>query len=272
MRFKMRKTYQIIHVFLLASLLGLPACKTNHVESSKPLNGEETAQLVSKLYNELGPRIGVHLVEPNAVLTIAGLRGNGNFLMHDLTADEKRALANINATNKEHGIGFLVHDDPEDGVADINISNLKGLEYSSKISKFPFITHFDSSTGYEGQANWVRDIRNKAEKYFKDKGYITKEGPLGDPLDHFMVGLNLGYPDQALVDHYRTLSTREETPLASSNIPYGDYYKNPQPNFEYLPNMKMKNLSLQLPKHGVIFLRNFIRVRGIRLLRKIQPL
>ncbi len=225
--------YQITYAFLLVTLLGLPSCK-RHVENAKPLNGEETAQLISQFYTALGPRIGVHLVEPNAVITIAGLRGRGNFLMHDVTDEEKNTLEKTNELAKKHGIKFILTQDLEDKIDGIQIINFKGLEYSSKLSRFPFVEPFDSSTGYEGFILWGDTVRNKAEHYFKDKKYSLEEGPLGHPLDHFMVGLELGYPDQALLDLLSTLHL-EKSPLTYSKIPYSDYYSNPQPNFGYLP-------------------------------------
>jgi len=49
------------------------------VNNIQPLSGEHTAELVATFYKELGPRLGSHLVEPNVVITLAGLRGSGNF-------------------------------------------------------------------------------------------------------------------------------------------------------------------------------------------------
>ncbi len=100
----MKRIYQILLGLLVVVVLGCFSCKERPAieptkqttENVTPLNGEQTAQRIEKLYNELGPRIGVHLVEPNAVITIAGLRGKGNFLMHDLTNEEMLRLKKIN--------------------------------------------------------------------------------------------------------------------------------------------------------------------------------
>lgn len=253
----MKKNNQIIAAFLLVCLLALPSCKFSLFEKAKPLSGEKTAQLISQFYTELGPRIGVHLVEPNAVITIAGLRGQGNFLMHDLTSDEKIKLEKINELAKKSGIHFSLTEDVKDEIADILILNFKGLEYSSKMSHFPFVEPFDSSTGYEGYLKWRKEVRTKAEKYFKEKKYISSEGPLGDPLDHLTIGLTLGYPDQALLDLYSNLSNRNERRLPLSHIAYSDYYENPQPNFQYLPEHENEKSILKIKESWGALLKEF---------------
>lgn len=236
------KRMHIKHIVLGILLVGLPGCFSCNKErpaaitkqtivTVTPLNGEQTAQRISKLYNELGPRIGVHLVEPNAVLTMSGMRGSGNFLMHNLTDEEILKLEMANEKLKKFGIQFIVHNDVEQEGASIDIFNIKGLEYSSKLSKLPFVTPFDSSTG-EGYQNWQQEVANKAKKYFEDKGIHTP-AEQHDLLGHFMLGLSFGYPDQALLDAYETKF--DNSKLAHRNIPYSDYYDNPQPNFSYLP-------------------------------------
>ncbi len=217
----------------LLSLLIIPACSFFHSESVQPLTGEKTAELVSKFYEQVGPRIGSYLVEPNAVITIAGLRGHGNFLMHRITNDEKNALEKLNESSKELGIKFFLIEDPQDETVEIIILNFKGLEYSSKKTKLPFVPPFDSKTGFDGYLQWKQEIYNKAVKYFKDKdnNYYSEEG-----LGHLMLGLELGYPDQALLDMYSTFINKEInlSHFKLTHIPYSDYYPNPQPNFVYL--------------------------------------
>lgn len=231
----MKNSYVIKYVLLLISLLLIPSCKFFHDEKAHPLNGEQTARLISKFYSELGPRIGAHLVDPNVVITIAGLRGHGNFLMHNLTSDEKLKLEKINETSQKSGIKFILHDDPTDELSDISIINFKGMENTSKLSRLSFITPFDSSTGYEGFLSWLKESRHKAESYFQDKASFHKEA-----LDHLIIGLERGYPDQALLDLYNAYLKYTDFPKNIFNlfkltrIPYSDFYDNAQPNFHYL--------------------------------------
>jgi hypothetical protein len=202
-----------------------------------PLSAQETSFMVYKLYNELGPRIGCHLVEPNVVITLAGLRGNGNFLMHDLTANEKSKIEGLNKKVEPVGIKFFISYDLENEIADIMIINLKGLEYSSKKSKLPFIKPFNAATGFIGYRKWSDTVTDNAKKYFN----ITNDEQEG-ALMHLMVGLSLGYPDQALLDMYNTVNqeglkgaSAGQSSFIYSKISYSDYYDNPQPNFGYLP-------------------------------------
>src|SRR5207245_6100633 len=102
------------------------------------------------------------------------------------------------------------------------------MEYASKLSKLPFVMTFNSATGYEGYPHWLQKVDRKAKKYFEDKGMHTSTEQ-HDLLGHFMLGLELGYPDQALLDAYET--NFDYSKLITRNIPYSDYYENPQPNF-----------------------------------------
>lgn len=217
-----------------------------------PLTPEETAQIVSKLYNELGPRIGSHLVEPNPLITIAGLRSSGDFLMHNLTSKEKATIQSINESQK-YPIYFNINIDST-GLAYIGIINLKGLEYTSKKTKFPFVEPFDASSGKEGMKTWLKRFSEKAEEYFKDKPY--KETELGQPLQHFIIGFALGYPDQALLDMYNTFY-EEKSPLIYTKIPYSDYYEGAQPNFGYLPEHENEESILNTKELWGKFLKDF---------------
>ena len=134
----MRKAHLIIIIFIGALLAFLLLRRGWPAEQAKPLNGSQTGRLVSKLYKELGPRIGSHLVEPNVVITLAGLRGKGNFLMHDLTDTEIEKIEKLNQKINKLGLEFIVLNDVKDEIADIVIINLKGTEYLSKISKTTF--------------------------------------------------------------------------------------------------------------------------------------
>ncbi|MDR3646280.1 MAG: hypothetical protein P4L22_01925 [Candidatus Babeliales bacterium] len=197
----------------------------------KPLNGQETANYIQTIYNELGPRIGSHLVEPNVVITLAGLRGYANFLMHDLTQEEENRINEFNIKHKNSGLLFTIIDDKEDEIVDILITNLKGYEYTSKISKLPFVVNYDASSGFQGKDKWSKKIKENIKNYFND----TKEYDQ-HPESHLHLGLMLGYPDQALLDMYNNIKAGlfgNNRAFIYSKIPYSDYYDCPQPNFSY---------------------------------------
>lgn len=230
----MKKT--LLSIASLVFLLELTSCgrkSIDEIDNINPLNGEKTAELISTFYEELGPRLGSHLVEPNMVLAISGLRGSGNFLTHNLREDEKNKIEKLNEKNKNLGIIFVVHDYKERDIADIYIYNLRGFEYTSKISKLPFVLLFDASSGLEGFKTWSRSIFSNAENYFTK---VDDKNALGNPISHLVTGIELGYPDQAVLDAFDAISKNINfNKLASSKIPYSDYYPNPQPNFDYFP-------------------------------------
>lgn len=198
-----------------------------------PFTVPQTVELVSMLYNELGPRIGCHLVEPNTLLALAGFRGQGNFLTHYLTQEEKIRFAQINNQLKALGINFEVNDDVQDELVDIFVGNLKGLEYATGLSKLPFVKKFKADTGLMGYKDWFQHTNNEAKKYFQEQ---YAQSPFSqDSLSHLMIGLVFGYPDQALLDLY---NSREDYPAGKSEIPFSNYYDNPEPNFSFLPEHK----------------------------------
>lgn len=253
--FLMKKIYQIILAWVSVGLLVLLLSKKYALEDiAQPLNSYQTAQLISKLYKELGPRIGSHLVEPNVVITFAGLRGSGNFLMLNLTNTEMNNIEKLNQKINKLGIRFLVYIDVEHKITDITIHNLKGIEYLSKVSKLPFVKPFDWTRGFDGASLWLNDVRNKAEKYFNIK---TEDNLSIEALNHLIIGLLLGYPDQALLDLYNVNIRKNLDVLVPSEIPYANYYDNPQPNFSHLPEHKNEESIVKIKKSWGHLLKDF---------------
>jgi len=193
--------------------------------NAKSLSIKETSELISKLYNELGVQIGSHLLEPNALLTLAGLRGSGNFLIHSLSSEQRDKIEKANKALQDKGIKFTIAEYEE--TFDIDISNLNGYETSSTKSKLPFVEPYNSSTGFKGLYVWSGKICQNIEKHFK----YEPNKSINEEHQHLLGGIYLGYPDQALLDHL--VANIDE--LVLSEIPYADYYDNPQPNFLYLP-------------------------------------
>ena len=198
---------------------------------AKPLmNGEETSEFVSSLYNELGPRIGSHLVESNVVITLAGVRGETEFSMHNVSSSEKAKIEKINKKTNPLGIYFSCIEDKKADIDTFTILNLHGIDRSSKLSKLPFVEPFAASSGMDGLRNWFKVVRAQAKEYFVKKNQLNEEN-----LTHLMVGVGLGYPDQALLDGYYTHTGQWRPTLSCTQIPCADYYKCPEPNFLYLP-------------------------------------
>lgn len=252
----MKKVYQVIVVCISLSLLIFFLSKKYITDSTvNPLNSCKTAQLISELYKSLGPRIGSHLVESNVVLTLAGLRGYAGFVMHDLTDSEAQDIEKVNEKTERLGIRFVLERDTENEISYIIIYNLKGFEYTFRMSKLPFVKPFDWASGFNGIDIWLDNIRNSAEKYFD----IKPEAKLSiEALDSLMSGLMFGYPDQALLDSYNILSAgKNYSVLVLSNIPYADYYESAQPNFAYLPEHENEESIVKIKKSWGDFLKEF---------------
>lgn len=228
----MKKYYKVILVLSIIFILGL-LFLSQYQKSIGHLTPQETTKLVSNIYKKLGAHIGSHLVEPNAVLTLGGLRGGGNIIVNNLTKKEKKKIKTINKELKTQGIKFFVNKIQEGTLSDISIFNFKGLEYTTCRSKLPFIKCFNANKGFKGYINYFNQTEKRAIGYFKSKNKLIEKSKLGSPINHLLIGIKLGYPDQALLDMYYSFIKENRTDLISSKIAYSDYYKNPQPNFSF---------------------------------------
>ena len=199
-------------------IIALPSCNLRKETGVKPLNGEETANLIAGFYQDLGPRLGSHLVEPNTVLTIAGMRGSGKFVIHNLTKEEQNKIEKLNEKSKKLGIQFTVDNDEKDNSANISILNLKGLEYTTNLSKLPFVKPFNAGQGFEAESSWGKAIIENAQKNFPNiKKYSA----------HLITGLMLGYPDKAILGVLNNVNEGiiSSSELVDSNIPYSSYLR-----------------------------------------------
>lgn len=216
-----------------------------------PFTVAQTVELVSSLYTALGPRIGSHLVEPNALLTLAGFRGRGYFVIHDLTPEEQSRIEQVNHQLKDLGIEFDANDELFED--ELVITNLKGWEYSTGFSKLPFIKKFNAST--MNYSEWWQNTNEAAKKYFQSS---AARGPFYEQgLKRFMIGLGFGYPDQALLDFYDAFR-REGHPFEFSEIPFSNYYySDDKPMFSFLPEHKDDPDVLSTIKVWGAFLKDF---------------
>ena len=108
-------------------------------------------------------------------------------------------------------------------------------------------------------------ISAAAEKYFNIKSEDTTSN---DALNHLMAGLLLGYPDQALLDLYDVITGKKIDLLMLSKIPYEDYYDNPQPNFQYLPEHEKDESINNIKKSWANLLKEFYENRWHTALEK----
>lgn len=206
----------------------------------EPLSGIETAELVSRVYEILGADIGCRLIEPNIVLAMSGMKGHAD--MHWVRLDNKKIeeLKLVNSKLEIFGLELCfpkkIEGDCE--IRGITFANLKGIERKSKTTKIPGVPLFDSRTGRDGLMMWNKEIETSLAKTQKE-GKISEEVN----LEVILEGINLGYPDQAILDFEKCLregKVHEDLLEADiiSSIPEAEKYQGAVPEFDYYPEHK----------------------------------
>lgn len=162
----------------------------------EPLAGEETAEVISKLYEAVGPKVGCRMVEANVVLAIAGLKSLADISWLQLTESEQKRLKDNNKNTEPYGL--LLHYDPT--VDQLAVESLKGLERKTKTTKIPGIPIFDNRQQFGGFAEWLKGIDPSLESA-KKAGLLSPE----TNLEIIYEGVRLGYPDRAILDYEECL-------------------------------------------------------------------
>ncbi len=202
----------------------LSAKETNPIPT--PLTGEQTAEIINKMYDKLGPESGQVLVESNVVLTIAGARGHTGFYVNFPEAGDIEKFMGLNEVLKGTPIKIECHKF-NDNLLAVCIKNLKGYERISRLTKLEGITPFFADEGWEGLEKWRKRCLENLEK----SGKLPSEENRMIVMD----GIRYGYPDQAVRDFLDWINTDRKKYTADSDIPYSSLYSCAQPNFIYYP-------------------------------------
>lgn len=196
------------------------------------LTGVETAKLVSEIYNALGPLNGCHFVEATAVLALAGLKGFTFLVDCTINQDEIEKIDQLNLILEDQGIKieYFLKDPSQ-----INIINLKGLEYKTKRTRIPGFVPYQSNSGFEGRMEWFRKLDENIVSA-QTQGFLSPE----IDITVYDQGIQFGYPDQAIIDFEKSLRTGDiQKDLIESDImfthPAAQKYQNPVPDFDYDP-------------------------------------
>lgn len=200
--------------------------------SKELLTGKETAKVISEIYETIGPTNGCQLVEPTAVLTIAGLKGY-TFLVDAVVNEEETQKADdLNRHLESIGIKIKY----SRGLNQMLITNLKGLEYKTKRTKLPGFFPYLSILGFKGKNTWHDQIEENLEK-------ARKSGEISPDIDTqiYEEGILFGYPDKAVIDFEKTLRTGDiQKDLVDSDIetthPFSKKYEGPSCDFHHDPS------------------------------------
>jgi hypothetical protein len=195
-----------------------PACSAEDQSKAcipAPLSGVETARIVSKIYDKIGPRFGCVFVDANVVLTLSGAKGNTNFFLAYPQSGYDRTLLSLNEILEPMGIkiGSFIPQ-PNSNIILVNIENLKGYERASKLTKFPFCTPFDAATGWKGVLQSNRAMWDDMEK----------TGVPRDRIIYTIMNLNQGYPDMAIQDYNDCEASGRAFRLVNFEIPLSKRY------------------------------------------------
>ena len=194
----------------------------------EPLRSEQTVARLAALYTALGPRLGCRLVEANAVLTIAGARGDADLSINDPTPDDLVTLQQAQPAFAAQGIRWEVMEEVHYTAFGrpfwpASLNSLEGYARSSRTSHLVGISPFDASTGWEGFHEWL-DTTFRALQ----SAYPTHAMTIWD-------GFLLGYPDQAIMDFCAALETGTVEQMERVRLPAVDRYLGAQPCFSYAP-------------------------------------
>lgn len=130
----------------------------------EPLSGEETAEIVSQIYETVSPKVISRFVEANIVLTLEGARGQTEFFIDYPTEEDKHQLNQISTLLESRGIrtkhSNKTFKSPSTGIETLMISldSLRGYERVSKISHVPGVIPFEAAGGWEGESMWWQKV------------------------------------------------------------------------------------------------------------------
>jgi hypothetical protein len=204
----------------------------------EPLSGDETAAIIADLYDLAEPRLGAAFVEANNVLTIAGVRGQTEFFIHDPREEDRETIMELDEALKSRGmsmrtVGDVIKRPNERDTLMVNLMNLKGFERVSKLTHIPGILPFEASTGWEGFREWSSRCFSKLEE-------LSATGKLPFPeseVDDVVAGVHKGYPDQAIYDAVEWWGENNRTsPIRKSDISHATLYGGAEPTFLYRPD------------------------------------
>jgi len=207
----------------------------------EPRSGAEVAELVSKIYELAGPELGCRFVEPNVVLTLAGMKGRTDIHWIPESLQLHQGFRRLEKALQADGIfmnwGFATERD-----TDIGITNPRGLQRAVSLSRIPGTPAPETireSMSIEELFRWHQKLI-RSLKQAQKKNKIPKEVE----VDILCQGIPLGYPDQAIADFEHCYRNRGDfdTDMMRADIlsihPKAQEYHGAIPEFSLYPEHK----------------------------------
>lgn len=205
----------------------------NRSNTWKPWSGGKVIQIISEIYDILEPAVACNLVNPNVVLTIAGIKPYADVHWIPYTKDTEGKILKANAIIKKYDLELDINlDENSANIADGFITSRKGLERITHSTEFKWVPKYESVTGKEGHAKWYRETLTNLKDMQK------KEELTGDQsLKILFEGIKIGYPDQAILDYEEAVRLNNRAALIFAELDYPKEYwvTTAVPNFHYYP-------------------------------------
>ncbi len=223
------------------------------------------AKRIDQWYPVLGPRLGAHLTNPNIVLLLADERGLADNNFYAWSNEDVAAIAKFNDFARE--AGFRISIGPTYKIGDREagawLENLAGYERLSNLTHLPGIPKYKAATGWVGLDKWkaeaVEVVKNGTKEggaYYRFRGTNPSNLPRAD--DYFptarsedsysaiLHGIAYAYPDSAI------LPPADTTKWVGTKIPYADYHRASQPNYDYSGDADLKSVNENIYRWGTI--------------------
>ncbi|MBI2121806.1 MAG: hypothetical protein HYT98_01655 [Candidatus Sungbacteria bacterium] len=196
---------------------------------------EWAAERAEEWYTQIDPKIGTYLVDANVVLTVAGARGQTELFIDNAEEKDLETIKKLNALSEPQGVRFNVREFSEKlhnggKFIGVEVESLKGYEFTSRRSKIPGITPFDSSKGWDAVPQWRISLEENMKR-LQQEGVI----PRHLKVDSLNVGFEKGYPDRAIYDFAEEKSHKEKhgKELTDAAIPLVGLYGGAIPIYNF---------------------------------------
>lgn len=193
-----------------------------------PLDSAATVATLAALYEAAGPRLGCRLVEANAVLLVAGLRGYADFSVDAPIDADLEALERMQPALAAAGLRWVVipelRSDPFGRPYWSGFLNsLPGYAHVSRSSHLLEMAPFEPATDWLGWRIWQHYT------------YAALGMAYPKHQETVWTGISLGYPDQAILDFCAAMDADTKGQLEPVSIPAIERYVCAQPRFHYAP-------------------------------------
>lgn len=199
---------------------------------------DRAAERIDAWYGQLEPRLGVHLTDPNVVLTLADARGQTEFYVTEIEPGDAEAFGRLNEQTQAEGIRFqtseYVSRTTDQPALMVNVESLAGYQAASQATHLPGVPRFNSEAGWDGVEAWQNEALASIQAA-ADHGEYPPQIHEEDKTAHVLIGIMKGYPDEAILAMVtdRPLRDGEEPFARRTNVSHADFYDGAQPNYRY---------------------------------------